>query len=258
MSELDEQDKYAWERETHYSSYNSILGQYQVQSCLEYATGSSALDIPCGDGLLTAEFAKHFSKVVGVDASQSHLEKAKNRLPNVEFHHGLLEDFEYHEKFDNIFMLNVLAHVVEPDKALANMVPLLKSDGKIMIHVPNAEAINRKLAVEMGTLLSCEELSPFDINVVGHRRSYTLDTLIADVETAGLKVRATGGVFLKMLSSAQMDWFLKNGLWEEGGFGWGRIGGEQKDWRNEFCRASYELGKKYPRECNIVYVVASL
>src|SRR5690349_6869400 len=151
MSELQEQEKYAWERETHYGSYNCILGQYQVQACLEHAKGSSALDIPCGDGLVTAEFAKHFSKVVGVDASQSHLEKAKNRLPNVEFYHALIEDFKYHEKFDNIFMINVLEHVLDPKKALANMVPLLKNDGRIMIHVPNAEAINRKLAVEMGT-----------------------------------------------------------------------------------------------------------
>jgi hypothetical protein len=40
----------------------------------------------------------------------------------------------------------------------------------------------------MGTLTECEELSPFDIKIVGHRRSYSLKTLCADIEQAGLKV----------------------------------------------------------------------
>ncbi|MGE5622572.1 MAG: class I SAM-dependent methyltransferase, partial [Bacillota bacterium] len=74
-----------------------------------------------------------------------------------------------------------------------------------------------------------------------------------DISRAGLKVCATGGVFYKMLSTPQMDWFLKNGLWKDGGFGWGRVGGPQKDWKAEFCRASFELGKQHPEDCNIVY-----
>jgi hypothetical protein len=68
----------------------------------------------------------------------------------------------------------------------------------------------------------------------------------------------TGGVFYKTMSTPQMDWFLKNGPWKEGGFGWGRVGGERKDWKAEFCRASYELGKKYPEDCNIIYACATL
>jgi hypothetical protein len=58
-----------------------------------------------------------------------------------------------------------------------------------------------------------------------------------------------------MLSTPQMDWFLKNGLWEEGGFGWGRVGSEKKDWRKEFCRACYEIGKERPEDCNVIYAV---
>jgi hypothetical protein len=56
-----------------------------------------------------------------------------------------------------------------------------------------------------------------------------------------------------MFSSVQFDWFLKNGLWEKGGYGWGRVGGPKKDWKNEFCRACYEFGKTRPNDCNIIY-----
>jgi hypothetical protein len=151
-------------------------------------------------------------------------------------------------------MLNILEHVIDPVAVLQKASSLLDNNGVLIVHVPNAHAVNRKLAVLMGTLTECEELSPFDIHVVGHRRSYTLETLSVDIKKAGLKINHTGGVFYKSLSTPQMDWFLKNGPWEEGGFGWGRVGAEnQQDWRAEFCRASYEFGKEHPEDCNVIY-----
>lgn len=251
--EKELQEGFAWARSQVFSNYNHALGYYQAQACLEHARGKSLLDMPCGDGVLTSMLAPAFSRVVGLDASSKHLELAKKNLPEVEFHEALIEDFETEERFSTITMLNILEHVVDPIAVLRKAASMLDDDGVLLVHVPNAYAVNRRLAVLMGTLTECEELSPFDIQVVGHRRSYTLETLGKDIKEAGLKISATGGVFYKSLSTPQMDWFLKNGLWEEGGFGWGRVGGEQKDWRTEFCRASYELGKQHPEDCNIIY-----
>lgn len=253
QSEKEKQEGFAWARSVNFDEYNSILGHYQVQACLEHARGPAVLDMPCGDGLLTAMFREHFKRVVGVDASSSHLAEARRRLPDVEFHECLIEDLELDERFDTVFLLNVLEHVADPLVVLRKAASFLKDDGVLIVHVPNANAINRRLAVRMGTLESCEELSPFDVHVVGHRRSYTLVTLTADIEAAGLRVKNTGGIFYKMLSTPQMDWFLKNGLWEEGGFGWGRVGATPRDWKAEFCRASYEIGKEQPEDCNIIF-----
>ena len=79
-----------------------------------------------------------------------------------------------------------------------------------------------------------------------------------DIQSSGLKLVATGGVFYKMLSTPQMDWFLKNGLWADGGFGWGRVGAENRDWKAEFCRACYDYGKEYPEDCNVIYACATV
>lgn len=256
MSMTDEkalQEKFSWARSQNFSDYNAVLGYYQAKVCLEHARGTSLLDMPCGDGSLTALMAPQFKRVVGVDASSKHLALAKANLPMAELHEALIEDFNTDERFDTITMINVLEHVADPVLVLRKAASLLNDQGIILVHVPNAMAINRRLAVLMGTLTECEELSPFDIQIAGHRRSYSMNSLQADIQQAGLNVNATGGVFYKMLSTPQMDWFLKNGLWQDGGFGWGRIGGEQKDWRKEFCRASYELGKQYPEDCNIIY-----
>ncbi len=255
--EKNRQEQYAWERSLFYEGYSQILGYYQALSCIENSKKGSLLDLACGDGSITKYFAGAFEKVVGVDASSVHLAKAKEQNPLVEFHESLIETFEPEGKFDTVTLLNLLEHVDNPVELLKKVGAFLKPSGRLLLHVPNAEAINRKIAVKMGTLLDLEELSPFDIDIAGHRRSYTMDTLIQDIQKAGLKVISTGGVFYKMLSMAQMDWFLKNAPWETGGFGWGRVGGEDKDWKHEFCRACYEIGKEYPRECNIIYAVIS-
>lgn len=261
MSSLNDekrrQESFPWERSKYHTDYNSVLAHFKVASCLEHARGDSLLDLACGDGLITAMFASHFRRIVGVDASSMHIAEASRRLPAARFHESLIEDFETDERFDSVFLLDILEHVVDPVSVLRKAASFLSADGVLIAHVPNARAINRRLAVLMGALLSCEELSPFDLHVAGHRRAYSRESLIRDVESAGLCVAASGGIFYKMLSTAQMDWFLKNGLWEEGGFGWGRVGAEkEKDWKAEFCRACYELGKEQPEDCNIIYVCA--
>ncbi len=247
------QEQFPYSRREYFAEYNGVLGYYEALSCIENAHGNTLLDLACGDGVITEIFAKHFKRVVGVDASGKHLADAKKRLPDVEFHESLIEDLNLTEKFDNVFLLNLLEHVVDPVAILQKSASFLKDNGTLIVHVPNAHAINRKIAVLMGTLQHCEELSPYDINVVGHRRSYILQSLKEDVIKAGLKIKKTGGIFFKILSFAQMNWFLEKGLWKEGGFGWGRVGEENKDWKSLFCKACYEIGKERPEDCNLIY-----
>lgn len=64
--ELEKQENYDYSKSGYYEDYGSILGYYQVKSCLEYMEGSSLLDLACGDGLLIELFKKHFSRIVGV------------------------------------------------------------------------------------------------------------------------------------------------------------------------------------------------
>lgn len=253
--EKELQETFTWDR-TLFGDYNEILVHYQAISCIENSKEGSLLDLACGEGLMTAYFAEKFDRVVGVDAASVHLNKAKERLPNVEFHHALIEEFDTTEKFDNVFLLMVLEHVQDPIAVLKKASSFLKDDGYLIVHVPNANAVNRRLAVKMGTLISCDELSPFDINVVGHRRSYDLEILGKQMDESGLEVSDTGGIFYKMLSTPQMDWFLKNGQWKSG-HGWGRSGENEKDWKMEFCRACFELGKEHPEDCNVIFAIGN-
>lgn len=255
-SEKNRQRSFFWDR-SYYGDYTNILAYFQAQSVLENSVGESLLDLACGDGTVTSMVSPQFKKVVGVDASDRHLIKARERCPQVEFIESLIENYQPSEKFDTVMLLDILEHVVEPVSMLRKASSFLKKDGILIIHVPNALAINRRLARIMGTLSDEYELSPFDLKIAGHRRSYDVDLLRGDIRAAGLKIKSTGGIFYKMFSTPQMDWFLKNGLWEGNEFGWGRVGGESKDWRKEFCRACYEIGKEHPDDCNIIYACAT-
>jgi 2-polyprenyl-3-methyl-5-hydroxy-6-metoxy-1,4-benzoquinol methylase len=253
LTEKEMQEQFPWQRSKFHTEYNHILAYYKVISCIENSVGDSLLDIACGDGTLTEMFAGHFGTVVGVDASSQHLGEAKKRIPTASFYESLIEDFDLEQKFSSVFMLDLLEHVVDPIAVLQKAADFLEPGGSMIVHVPNCDAVNRQIAVLMGTLTTVNELSPFDIEIAGHRRSYNLQSLKDEVESAGLTVTSTGGVFYKMLSTPQMDWFLKNGLWEEG-HGWGRTGMEKaKDWKEEFCRACYEYGKLHAEDCNVIY-----
>lgn len=247
------QETITWSRDSTFEWY-SILAHFQAQSIIEVGRPPSLLDLACGDGTITYELQKYSTRVVGVDASAKQIEKARQRCPKVEFHISLIEEFQTKEKFDTIVMIMLLEHVVDPVQTLMAAANHLKPDGRLIVQVPNALAVNRRIARLMGTLKDEYELSPWDINVAGHRRSYDMRSLEDDFKSAGLKVTSTGGIFYKMLSTPQIDWLLTHGPWEEGGYGWGRVGAEKrKNWRWEFCRACYEYGKQHPEECNVIY-----
>ena len=251
-SEKARQESFTWSRTTFHSEYNRFLAEFKVESCLEHARGDSLLDIACGDGLMTQMFAQRFATVVGVDANGNHLAEARKRLPGVEFHESLIEDVALPRRFDTVTMLDLLEHVGDPVGVLRKAAGFLEDDGVLIVHVPNARAINRRLAVLMGTLETCEELSPFDLQVAGHRRSYSLPTLCADVERAGLKVTRTGGIFYKILSTPQMDWFLKTGCGRKAGSaggGWAARARTEGRVLPRFLRAR----KQHPEDCNIIF-----
>lgn len=66
-------------------------------------------------------------------------------------------------------MLNILEHVLDPAVALRKAASLLRPGGAVIVHVRNADAIIRRIALAMGTLLSCDGLSPYGVNFAVHR-----------------------------------------------------------------------------------------
>ena len=265
--ELARQQQFEGTRTGYHPEYNKQLSRYKGVSCLEQVSlyckeessrTRSLLDVACGDGFITAQLASSFGKVVGIDANAQVVEKARQRVPSAEFYNALAEEYACGERFSVVTLLDLLEHVQSPVDLLRHLKEFLKPDGIIIIHVPNAKAINRELNVLMGSLTHCEELSPFDIEIAGHRRSYCMQSLIEDVNEAGLVPVDKGGIFLKLLSTPQMDYLLSAHQWNSAEHGWGRSGDASIDWKDRYCEASYRLGLQHPEMCNVLHVTCKL
>ena len=128
-----------------YGSTNPLVRRLMVgferdlDELWDVAGPSSALDVGCGEGVLTERFAERIGDghVVGVDLDDPGLraEWAKRERPNLEFrsYDGGELPFGSNE-FDIACAIEVLEHVPDPDRTLAEMVRVARSH--VLVSVP--------------------------------------------------------------------------------------------------------------------------
>lgn len=211
--------------------------RFLQQELAPFFRGTSALELGCSDGVWTRLLVERFSRVVVVDAAEKYVNLLRAQLQgkNIDFHLSFFEEFDTDEKFDSIFMLNILEHVLDPVEVMSRARRWLKPNGIILINVPNAESVHRKVGVALGMLDNIDTLNPLDQRL-GHRRVYTWDSLRRDIHASGLEVEHISGAFLKVISNAQMEQFFTP----------------------ELMRAMYVVGREFPRQCATIYAVCGL
>ncbi|MDO8638519.1 MAG: methyltransferase domain-containing protein [Candidatus Daviesbacteria bacterium] len=94
------------------------------------------LDLACGNGLSTAHIKG--SLVVGLDLSESQLEKAKKRFKDKDFVVGDARKLPFKDNsFDLIVAINMLHHIEETKEALNECMRVLKKGGVLLTVDPN-------------------------------------------------------------------------------------------------------------------------
>lgn len=190
--------------------FNKTLAAYRTKIISELSKGPKILELGCGDGLITPELAKHFDDITAVDGSQTRIERAKERLESVKdkgkvtFILSLFENFKPDAHFDTIVLSAVLEHVDDPITLLKDCRKWLEKDGYVIIVVPNAESIHRRLGKIMGIISDLHELADQDA-LVGHKRYYDTKLLKEDVTKSGLQIESIHGILLKPLPNSQME-----------------------------------------------------
>ena len=171
--------------------------------------GSKVLELGYGDGV-TFKNLTSYCELTVVDGSSLIVSRAREEAQilgsNSEIYESYFETFSPNEKFDVIFASHVLEHVEDPEVVIKKFDEWLKPDGKVIIIVPNAQSIHRRLAVIMGLQKELDSLSQRD-HLVGHLRVYTLAELEKQIADLGWTIVTKRGFFLKTLSNAQMKDF---------------------------------------------------
>jgi 2-polyprenyl-3-methyl-5-hydroxy-6-metoxy-1,4-benzoquinol methylase len=172
---------------------------------------------------MTELLLAHFEDVSIVEGSSDYVDSVLERLPGVKGYNSLFETFEPPEKYDNIVMAHILEHVEDPVAVLRRATEWLAPSGRIHIIVPNANSIHRLVGVKMGMLEAPTDLNEDDVRI-GHRRVYTSEALLADIDASGVRVVERTGIFFKPISNSQIE----------------------QQWSQEMIEGFYELGKDFP------------
>ncbi|MDY6945383.1 MAG: class I SAM-dependent methyltransferase [Pseudomonadota bacterium] len=201
------------------------------------ADGPATLELGCFHGHFTRLLSQRFNDVEVVEASGDCIVEARKAAPAAKFHHSTFEKFAPERRYDNIFLIHTLEHLDDRVQTLARIASWLAPNGRLFLATPNAHAASRQIAVNMGLISHHAAVTPAE-SAHGHRVTYSLDTLAADVNAAGLRVRTRGGVFFKGLANFQIDAALKANIISP-----------------QYLDAAYELGFVYPDLCSSIYCV---
>jgi 2-polyprenyl-3-methyl-5-hydroxy-6-metoxy-1,4-benzoquinol methylase len=152
----------------------------------EQAAPSSILDVGCGEGVLTVEWAERLGagRIVGIDLDDPKLraEWAKRERPNLEFRAEEATRLSFaDDEFDIATAIEVLEHVPEPEATLAEMARV--ASGHLLVSVPR-EPLWRGLNMARGAYWRSLGNTPGHVNHWSKRGFESLLSRYGTVEEA--------------------------------------------------------------------------
>lgn len=198
--------KNAYGQSFAYDFDNRLILNWYPQRILQRAQEGALLELGLGHGFTTALFSERFSRHVVLDGSLAVITQFKSGYPDcrADVVETYFEDFTTEERFDVIVMGFVLEHVNDPLTLLQKYSEFLKPEGQLFIAVPNAEALNKRVGLAAGLLDDIGRLSEGDLEL-GHLRLFTVESLRRLVNEAGYVVVHLEGIFLKPLTTKQLQ-----------------------------------------------------
>jgi len=154
-----------------YGSTNPVVKRLMAkfESTLEelftMAHPESLLDVGCGEGVLTQQWAPRIDgRVVGIDLDDPalHAEWAKRQAPNLEYKVMKAENLPFgDDEFDTATAIEVLEHVPDPEHTVAEMARVAKR--WLLVSVPR-EPLWRALNMARGAYLKDLGNTPGHLN----------------------------------------------------------------------------------------------
>jgi 2-polyprenyl-3-methyl-5-hydroxy-6-metoxy-1,4-benzoquinol methylase len=160
------------------------------------------LDVGCGEGFGMAWFDRQGWQVHGIDMSEAGVQAMNPHLRgHVEL--GDLADLlaaqgRAGRTYDLVWLTNVLEHVPDPLRLLADVRPLLAPGGRAVVTVPNDASDWQETLFHDGRIPQ-----RFWIAIPDHLAYFDRSSLSATAQAAGLEC-------LRILADFPIDWFLGN------------------------------------------------
>ena len=139
-----------------------------------FPNAKSFFEVGCGTGFVLAGIHQKFPRMrlAGSEIFADGLAIAKSRLPNVELYQMDARCIPFEREFDVVGTFDVLEHVIEDEKGLAQMFSAARPGGGLLVTVPQHRF-----------LWSASD------QFAMHQRRYTRAELRAKVENAGFEIQ---------------------------------------------------------------------
>ncbi|HEY2044686.1 MAG TPA: class I SAM-dependent methyltransferase [Jatrophihabitans sp.] len=163
------------------------------------------LEMGYGTGMVTAELLSRGVAIEVVEGSPRLAQAAadKHAGTGLVLHTAMFEDFVPAEPYDAVLALHIAEHVADPVTLFRQIRSWLRPGGAVVVMVPNAQSLHRRLAVRMGLQQNLDDLSDRD-RLVGHLRVFDFAMLTADLVAAGFTVTEQFGYQLKTVPNSMM------------------------------------------------------
>lgn len=109
-----------------------------------FDTEKSFLEIGCSAGQFLNKIKKNFGYVAGIELSEKCAEYVRNNW-DIDVYTEELSRMKSERKFDYIGFFQVLEHIENPNKFLADVYKRLKDEGKVFIEIPTLSDPLRRL-----------------------------------------------------------------------------------------------------------------
>jgi 2-polyprenyl-6-hydroxyphenyl methylase/3-demethylubiquinone-9 3-methyltransferase len=160
-------------------------------------SGRDALDVGCGGGLLAEDFARLGFRVMGVDPSTASIAAAKEHALRsklaIAYKVGRGEELPFKDaSFDLVYCCDVLEHVPEPGRLVAEAARVLRPGGIYAFDTINRTLRSRLLAIKLTQEWSWTNFLPAGLHAYeSFIKPAEIRTMLAD---NGLELRDMTGI----------------------------------------------------------------
>lgn len=213
-------------------NFDDILMQYKYRAVFPYIEKMNLIDIGCGTGHFIHMLGKDFpsENFYGMDQDCKAVRTARKYVRG-SFYCMEFEQSNYDSDWGTLTSFNVLEHVENEDVFLSRCHASLEQGGRLILTVPNAEGLHKRIGDTMG-ISKPYKLTYADLEK-GHKRVYDMAILETAVRRHGFEIIAIKGIFLKPFSSEMMMQFYSPELFD----------------------ALYVVGKELSEYCSSILVV---
>jgi SAM-dependent methyltransferase len=106
----------------------------------KYTNPGKVLDVGSAAGFILKGFEKSGWNCFGIEPNETMAVYGRDKL-NLDIKTSSIETFKTDERFDLVSMIQVIGHVYDLDKALQNVIRLLKEDGLVLVESWNMKSV---------------------------------------------------------------------------------------------------------------------